>query len=197
MVADADGSVRPVSATPDDFVLVRRARAGDRAAFTQLVQRHQDRVWALARGIVGDPHDAADVAQETFIAVLRHLDQFQEGARFSTWLHSITVRKSYDLLRRRVPEPVAPDDVRAATAEAPDDPYETQLARSALLDAIGDLDEGFRAAVLLVDVLGVSVDDAAVALDIAAGTVKSRVFRGRAQLASSLGTAGYPEASNT
>lgn len=180
-----------------DLQLVRRATAGDRDAFTELVRRHRDRVFSVARGVVGSPEDAADVAQEVFIAVLRHLDTFQEGAAFSTWIHRIALRKSYDLLRRRVPVPMDPDGAAMQSVEARDrDPQATRVASTALLDAIGALDEPFRDAVLLVDVAGASVEEAAAALDVAPGTVKSRVFRGRAALASSLGTQGLRGASD-
>jgi RNA polymerase sigma-70 factor (ECF subfamily) len=186
--------------TPDrDFALVRRARDGDRDAFTQLVRAHQDRVFTLVRGMVRNPDDAADITQETFIAVLRHLDQFQEGARFSTWLHRIAVRKAYDHLRRRVPDPVdpatAPVTMQAARS---DDPQTQHLQQRDLLGAIAGLDDGFREALLLVDVLGVSVQEAAGVLGVAPGTVNSRVFRARSALAKVLemwGTTGHQGAS--
>jgi RNA polymerase sigma-70 factor (ECF subfamily) len=179
-----------------DLVLVRRAKAGEQAAFTQLVQRHQDRVFTVARGVVRSPEDAADVAQEAFIAVLRHLDTFQEGAAFTTWLHRITLRKAYDHLRRRVPEPVDPSTFVVTGLESRDaDPHQTGLDRTALVEAIARLDQGFRDAVLLVDVAGLGVDEAAEALGVAPGTIKSRVFRGRAALARELGTRGVGAAS--
>lgn len=179
-----------------DLVLVRRAKAGEQAAFTQLVQRHQDRVFTVARGVVRSPEDAADVAQEAFIAVLRHLDTFQEGAAFTTWLHRITLRKAYDHLRRRVPEPIDPSTGPVMNIEARDsDPHQTGLDRTALVEAIARLDQGFRDAVLLVDVAGLGVDEAADALGVAPGTIKSRVFRGRAALARELGTRGVGAAS--
>lgn len=175
-----------------DLVLVRRAKAGERAAFEALVRRHQDRVYSVALGVVRHPEDAADVAQEAFIAVLRHLATFQEGAAFTTWLHRIALRKSYDHLRRRVPEPVDPGGAVLERQETRDgDPIGTGLAGSAILEAIATLDEPFRDAVLLVDVAGLGVEEAAAALGVAAGTIKSRVFRGRAALARELGTRGY------
>lgn len=184
-------------AAEPDLQLVRRATAGERDAFTQLVRRHRDRVYSIARGVVGSPEDAADVTQEVFIAVLRHLDTFQEAAAFTTWIHRITLRRSYDLLRRRVPEPVDPDGATMQRLEARDaDPQATGVARTALLDAIAQLDEPFRDAVLLVDVAGASIEEAASALDVASGTIKSRVFRGRAALARSLGTQGLRSASD-
>ncbi|MCW2961726.1 MAG: polymerase subfamily sigma factor [Thermoleophilia bacterium] len=175
-----------------DHELVRRAKAGDERAFTALVERHQDRVYSVARGVVRSPEDAADVAQETFIAVLRHLATFQESAAFTTWLHRITLRKAYDHLRRRVPEPVDPASVAVEHLAGRDaDPQSTGLGQRALLDAIAALDPPFRDAILLVDVAGLGVQEAADALGIAGGTVKSRVFRGRAALARTLGTQGY------
>lgn len=179
-----------------DFELVRRAKAGEQRAFEELVRRHQDRAYSVARGVVRHPEDAADVAQEAFIAVLRHLDTFQEGAAFTTWLHRITLRKAYDHLRRRVPDPVDPGAGQVANLEARDaDPYATGLEQRALLDAIGALDQAFRDAVLLVDVAGLGVEEAAAALGVAPGTIKSRVFRGRAALARELGTRGVGPAS--
>lgn len=176
----------------NDVTLVRRAKAGEQRAFERLVRRHQDRVFSVALGVVRNPEDAADVAQEAFIAVLRHLDTFQEGAAFTTWLHRITLRKAYDHLRRRVPEPLDPNVGAVAVQEARDaDPQATGMARSAILEAIAGLDAPFRDAVLLVDVAGLGVEEAAAALGVAGGTIKSRVFRGRAALARELGTRGF------
>ncbi|MCW2949804.1 MAG: polymerase, sigma-24 subunit, subfamily [Thermoleophilia bacterium] len=180
-----------------DLMLVRRAKAGDHAAFAALVDRHRDRVFSVARGVVGNADDAADVVQETWMAVLRHLTTFHEDAQFTTWLHRITVRKAYDHARRRVPEATDPDGRVIAGLEARDrDPQATGLAQVDLLAAIARLDSGFRDAVLLVDVAGLSVDEAAAALGVAAGTIKSRVFRGRASLAQHLGTSGHAPASD-
>jgi RNA polymerase sigma-70 factor (ECF subfamily) len=162
-------------------------------ALDTLVRRHRDRVFAIARGVVRDPDDAADVTQETFIAVVRYLEAFDGRSRFSTWLHRIAVRKAYDFLRVRRPEPVG--DAVAELAGSSADPHETHLAGRDLHDAIAQLDESFRGAVLLVDVLGWTVQEAAEALEVAPGTVKSRVFRGRAQVAALLGTRGHSAAS--
>lgn len=175
-----------------DLELVRRAKAGEQRAFEQLVQRHQDRAFAVARGVVRSPEDAADVVQEAFIAVLRHLDTFQEGAAFTTWLHRIVLRKGYDHLRRRVPEPIDPSSVTVAAIEARGgDAQAAGIQRSDLLAAIAALDPAFRDAVLLVDVAGIGAEEAAAALGVAPGTIKSRVFRGRAALARDLGTRGH------
>ena len=121
----------PHMAAEHDTALVRRARSGDRSALDELVRRHQARVYTLVRGIVRHDEDAADVAQETWIAVVRHLDTFREGALFTTWLHRIAVRKCYDALRRRVPEPVDPATGAAATLPGRvADPQAAGVARS-------------------------------------------------------------------
>lgn len=174
--------------TRSDEHLVAAARAGDRRALDELVRRHELRVWRIARGVVGRDADASDVAQETWIAVVRNLDAFAGTARFTTWLHRIALTKSYDALRAR--GRAAPPVESSASAERCDevDGFERSAQEQALLAALARLDEPFRAAVVLVDVCGASVEEAAASLDVAVGTVKSRVFRGRAQLARRLGT---------
>lgn len=179
-----------------DAELVARAQKGDQAAFTELVRIHQDRVYAVARGIVRHPDDAADVMQEAFISVLRALPQFQGTSRFSTWLHRIVVRKAYDHLRKRVPAPLDPQSQTITDRSDGGSAHEQNLARQDLLQCLNELDQGFRDAVLLVDVAGLSVEEAAQILEVAPGTIKSRVFRARALLARNLGTRGYGAASN-
>jgi RNA polymerase sigma-70 factor (ECF subfamily) len=180
-------------ADPDQS-LVRRAMRGDESAFTALVRAHEHKVFMLVRGVVRSPEDAADVTQEAFIAVLRHLDTFREDAKFSTWLYRIAIRKAYDHVRKRATE-LADDPTMIEQVASLTDVFEQQLAQRALTKAIYALDQGFREAILLVDVLGGSIEEAAIVLNIAPGTVKSRVFRGRAELAQSLGTLGYERAS--
>ena len=190
------GSFHVAMDAEPDLMLLRRAKAGEQRAFEQLVRRHQDRIYTVALGVVRSPEDAADIAQETFIAVLRHIDTFQESAAFTTWLHRIALRKAYDHLRRRVPEPVDPEGMAMSQLAARDrNPQETGRTRTAILDAIAQLDPVFRDAVLLVDVVGMGMDEAATVLDVAPGTIKSRVFRGRATLARELGTRGFDPAS--
>jgi RNA polymerase sigma-70 factor (ECF subfamily) len=188
-----------------DASLARRARAGERAAVDELVTAHRDRIYSLLLGMLRNPEDAADLTQETFIAALRHLDTFDGRSLLSTWLHRIAVRKALDFLRRRVPEPVdiAAAELAGARIGGPfgpgagSAPVDDSLDGAALLEAIAALPEEFRATVLLVDVLGAGIDEAASALGVAPGTVKSRLFRGRARLAELLrsGTFGVDGAS--
>src|SRR5690606_40368918 len=75
--------------------LVVRAQSGDRAAFAALVRAHQDEVFTLARRLVGDPHMAADIAQETLVRAWRALPSFRGDSKLSTWLHRITVNTAW------------------------------------------------------------------------------------------------------
>ena len=154
---------------------------GSPTAFGDLVRRHQDRLWSVALGIVGNPHDAADVVQEAMVKAFRRADTFRGDAAVSTWLHRIVVTTALDAVRsaRRAPVPsqVLPDhpDPRDATA-AP-------MARIDVHAALRQLPHDQRAAVVLIDMVGMSVAEASQALGVPAGTVKSRCFRARAALA--------------
>jgi len=95
-----------------DEALVSRAAAGEEAAFEDLVRRHQERVYRLACRLTGDEADAADVLQETFLQVFRHLGEFRGEARFTTWLFRVVTNAA--LMRRRARARLHLDDVFAA-----------------------------------------------------------------------------------
>src|SRR3979411_700195 len=84
-----------------DVAAVSRARDGDSDAFRVLVERHSRVIFRVAYRMTGNEHDADDVVQETFLRAYRQLDNFEERANFSTWLHRIAVNCSLDLLRAR------------------------------------------------------------------------------------------------
>lgn len=86
---------------PDVTELVRRAQTGDPAAFSELVRIHQDEVYTLAYRLTGDPHGASDVAQDAFVRAWRAIGRFRGDARFSTWLHRITVNTAWTHRTRR------------------------------------------------------------------------------------------------
>jgi RNA polymerase sigma factor (sigma-70 family) len=185
----------------EDSGLVERARSGDDGAITELYRLHERRVYNLALRTLGNPWDAADVAQETFIKAFRNLDSFKGEARFGTWLHRIAVNAAYDHLRRRKPEPMEAeiiDDLSGpggpgavvATGRHGIDPVEDGLS-APLRAALMQLDEGFRFAVVLCDLLGFPYVEAAQILGVQEGTIKSRIFRAREALATSLVASGY------
>jgi len=191
----------------DDTELVERARSGDVAAVTELYRRHERRVYNLALRTLGNHWDAADVAQETFIKAFKNLTSFKGQARFGTWLHRIAVNAAYDHLRRHRPEPMETDIIDdlsgpmgpaavVGTGRNGIDPAMDGLSEP-LREALMDLDEGFRFAVVLCDLLGFPYVEAAEILGVQEGTIKSRIFRAREALASSLQEAGYGKEPST
>jgi RNA polymerase sigma-70 factor, ECF subfamily len=173
-----------------DSALVERARGGDRRAFELLVERHRNRVWAVALRMTRDPDDAEDVLQDAFVSAWRALPRFDGRARFSTWLFRIVVNAAHDALARRRPT-TALDDPETPEVPEPRDPYRQSAEREALERAIAALGDEYRMALLLCDVAGLGAAEAAELLDVPAGTVKSRVFRGREQVARALAAEGH------
>ena len=174
-----------------DEDLVRRFRDGDTDAFTLLVQRHQQRVYSLCRRILGDADAAADVAQDTFITVLRKIDGFRGDAAFTTWLHRVTVNACYDELRRARRRPmlhVVADGDREREPGPPvaDHADEVAGARDAA-SALALVPEEFRVVLVLADVHDMAYEQIAQVLGVPIGTVKSRVHRGRLALARAMG----------
>ena len=197
------GGKRPVSGTNADLeaALLKRAQRGDEEALTQLYQRHERRAYNLALRTLGNPWDAADVTQEAFIKAFKNLDSFKGESLFSTWLHRIVVNAAYDHLRRQKPDPMdsdilddlsGPSGSASVVATGRDglDPAVDGLS-DPLRRALMDLDEGFRFAVVLCDLLGFPYNEAAEILGVREGTIKSRIFRAREALAAALIEAGY------
>ena len=191
---------RPPIADPD-AALVDRARRGDQDAVRDLYRLHERRVYNLALRMTADPWDAADATQETFIKALTGLKHFQGNARFSTWLHRIAVNVVYDHLRRRRAEPLDAEDLERLAATPAGGPQGLDPAADGLSDdmreALLSLDEGFRLAVVLCDLLGFSYAEAAVILEVQEGTVKSRLFRARGMLGRRLSAASGPARNRT
>lgn len=197
-----DGALSPTLEVRDaDINLVRLARAGDPDALTELYRRHERRAYNLALRTLGNPWDAADVTQEAFIKAFRNLDGFKGESLFSTWLHRIVVNAAYDHLRRNKPEPMDSDILTDLTGPAGQaavvgsgrtgvDPALDGLS-DPLRDALMSLNEGFRFAIVLCDLLGFPYGEAAEILGVQEGTIKSRIFRAREALAAALTDAGY------
>jgi RNA polymerase sigma-70 factor, ECF subfamily len=160
---------------------------GDRGAFAVLVTRHRDRLWAIALRIMRNPEDAADALQDAYISAFRRAASFRGDAQVTTWLHRVVVNACLDRLRQmrsRAAEPLAEDPDRAAELGISElvDPLEAEEQRSEVTRALGQLNADQRAALVLVDMEGYSVEEAATILGCAPGTVKSRCARGRARL---------------
>jgi RNA polymerase sigma-70 factor (ECF subfamily) len=183
--------VTPPADAPTDAELLGAHVSGDPEAFGELVSRHRDRLWGVALRTTGDPEEASDALQDALISAFRRADQFRGDSAVTTWLHRIVVNASLDRMRRRAVRrtSVLPDDDESMPGRVVADPHdaldqrETQLVITA---ALAELPVEQREAVLLVDVEGWSVEEAAAMLGCPAGTVKSRCFRGRAKLAKRL-----------
>jgi RNA polymerase sigma-70 factor (ECF subfamily) len=177
---------RPEHASDAD--LVTAATAGDRDALDALLTRHVDRLHAVCRRVCG-PGTAADATQQALIAITRSIARFDGRAAFTTWSHRIAVNAALDELRRtrRAAVPASEQLARAETAAPAALGPERVVDRLDLEAALAALPEDFRTAVVLRDVADLDYAEIAAALDVPIGTVRSRIARGRAALAASLG----------
>jgi RNA polymerase sigma-70 factor, ECF subfamily len=169
---------------PSDAELLRRHVAGDTDAFGELFRRHRDRLWAVALRTLGDPEEAADALQDAMVSAFRRAADFRGDSAVTTWLHRIVVNAALDRLRRRAVRPAISADEPTFEGLAAHDP-DPALATDTRLDidaALGVLPVPQRSALVIVDMLGFSVDDAAAILNVSPGTVKSRCARARARL---------------
>jgi RNA polymerase sigma-70 factor (ECF subfamily) len=173
---------------PDDR-LVRRAQRGDSGAFATLVDAHRHRLYTLAVRELGSSADAEDAVQETLIRAWRALPRFRAEASFSTWLYRICLNAVHDQRARAARGSGVPLDDLAEPADPRDSILEAELSGELQL-ALAALDETYRTAVVLYDVLGRSYAEISAVLGVPEGTVKSRIFRGRTELARRLGTVG-------
>ncbi|MEV5374755.1 RNA polymerase sigma factor SigM [Streptomyces nondiastaticus] len=171
-----------------DADLLARHVAGDPDAFGVIVRRHRDRLWAVALRTLGDREEAADAVQDALVSAYRAAHTFRGQSAVTTWLHRITVNACLDRARKaasrrtaplaeteRLDQLIEPHESAAAPAERGD------LHRE-LLQALSTLPPDQRAALVLVDMQGYPVAEAAEVLDVPVGTVKSRCARGRARL---------------
>lgn len=175
-----------------DELLVQRARRGERYAFEQLVERHEQRLYTLAARVLGSRDDAADAVQEALVRAWLSLPKFRGDARFSTWLYRIVVNSAHDMRAKRR---ILPAEDPPELAD-PRDRFAEQELSGELQRALDALDETYRVAVVLYDVLGCSYAEIAELTEVPEGTVKSRIFRGRNELAERLGTAVEETESN-
>jgi RNA polymerase sigma-70 factor (ECF subfamily) len=189
-------STAPPPPPDPDLDLLRQARAGDFAAFERLVGRFQDRVYGLAYRMLGDPHDAEDVAQQTFLSLIEHLRDFREESAVAAWVLRIAANHALKLLRKRrgLPTVSLTDPADEGYADLPhpeviapwrDDPADLAGRREIreLIDrALAELDDKYRAVFVLRDLEGFSVREAADVLGITEANAKVRLLRARLAL---------------
>jgi RNA polymerase sigma-70 factor, ECF subfamily len=174
-------------AEPDDATLLARHVDGDPDAFGVLVHRHRERLWAVAMRTLGDREEAADALQDALVSAFRRAGTFRGDAAVTTWMHRIVVNACLDRVRRRKARPAEtlPEDedrMEELGETLDEDPAAAIEQRNAVLRALRTLPEPQRAAIVLVDMEGYSVEEAARILECAVGTIKSRCARGRAKL---------------
>lgn len=173
------------------------AGTGEMPSWGELVAEHADSVYRLAYRLTGDPHDAEDLTQETFMRVFRSLHNYQAGT-FEGWLHRITTNLFLDMVRHRskIRMEALPEDYDRVpgTDMTPEQAYSVANLDPVLQAALDELSPDFRVAVVLCDVVGMSYDEIAETLGVKMGTVRSRIHRGRSQLRAALEQAAEHDA---
>jgi RNA polymerase sigma-70 factor (ECF subfamily) len=162
-----------------DRAVVERAQGGDHGAFTELVRRHDRRLRALAARLLRKPERVDDALQEVYIKAFRTIGGFRGDANVGTWLYRITYNTCLDELRRR--QLVLVDDDFDPPSVEPE-PAERYATASEVADMLDRLSPDLRATVLLVDGYGLAYADASRLLDVARGTMASRLHQARRHL---------------
>lgn len=173
----------PDLADRTDAELLALHTQGDPEAFGEIFRRHKDKMWAVAIRTTRDPEMASDAVQDAFLNAFRRADSFRGTAQVSTWLHRIVVNACLDRLRRVRPT----SDLADHDPVEPRDHHRSVEVRMDVRAALDRLPEAQRLSLVLVDMHGLSVAEAAAVLDVAEGTIKSRCARGRAAMAQLLG----------
>ena len=170
----------------DELNVIHKAQQGDAEAFAELLEAYQGPVYRLALGMGLSPHDAEEVAQETFVAAWRGLPNFRGDSKFFTWLYQLTSHAAIDFLRR---EKRHGNTVELAECpeindgeDLPEEVAEKQEDREAVAAAMQELTPEYREILLLRYMQELDYDEIAAVLFVPAGTVKSRLNRAKAQL---------------
>lgn len=180
------------STTQDDTdqELVRRVQAGDQTAFNLLVLKYQHRVLKLVGRFVNDAAEAEDVAQEAFLKAYRALASFRGDSAFYTWLYRIAINTAKNALVSQRRRPVDFDldlqdpeqydrQAKLKETDTPEAVLLTDEIRTVVEEAMEQLPEDLRTAIVLRELEGLSYEEIAEAMDCPVGTVRSRIFRAR------------------
>ena len=172
---------------PDE--LIERCRSGEPEAFEELIRRTHREVYSLALRLVGNPDDSAEVAQETYMKLLRVIRQFRGDSKFSTWLYKVTSSVAISSLRKRAKQrldvPLELEDWDRLGTPALSDPaemLEQTMLKGRLEAALQALPAGYRTVVVMKDVYGFSLDEIGKQMGISEGAAKVRLFRARQRL---------------
>ena len=200
-MGDGHGCLRATMTSRQDKRLIRRLKQRDEQAFRTVVTRYQHKVYNLVYRMLGDPHEAEDVAQEVFITVLKNIDSFRGDAQFSTWLFRIAVNHSKNrikFLKRRaagrthhiedVPEGAVTHNPFGAAIAGPDTQAMGHQLEGVIQRALARLDPEHREMVILRDVQNLSYQEIQEITGLGLGTVKSRIHRARVALKEEVST---------
>jgi len=175
-----------------DRELVRRAQANDKEAYEELIKRHQQRVFAVAAGILRRHEDIEDIAQQVFVKAYFSLKRFDGRAAFSTWLHRITLNECWDLLRKKKVRPLLYESdlseeqaQRVASSESDGEGPDIRQRlenRQRVERLLEGLEERDKLMLILKEVEGFSIEEIADVLELNANTVKVRLFRARGRV---------------
>lgn len=166
---------------PTDQITIRRAVNGDEAALRAIWAEHAPRIDVLVRRLVGDPDQAADVAQEVWIQIFRALPTWRGDAQFSTWAHRIAVNRTLNALRSMRRFTTTEVEIEEDSAVVEHDGDRSLLAQT-IDEAVQKLSPGARAVFVLHDVEGYTHEEIATQLGITSGGSKSQLFKARAKL---------------
>ena len=174
----------------EDRDLVEQFARGDSHAFDTIVQRYEQRVYAIALRMTGNVEDARDAMQDVFVSALRALRSFRGDAQLSTWIHRVSVNASLDVLRKRkrhVAQPIEEAGDRPSEDVGPEDAAARAARAAEVQRALQHVSNDHRAVLVLHDLQDLDYAETAAALDIPVGTVKSRLHRARIEMATLLG----------
>lgn len=171
----------------DEPELVRAVQEGDRRAFGRLVDRYLEEAYAVAVGILHRSHAAEDAVQNAFLRALDRIDDLEEGSPFGPWFFRVLRSVCYNARRRESRQPDTSIPPGTAGGSDPEAEALRRLDRVRVLDALGDLPERQRSAVLLYDVQGYSHAEIGDILGISPGTSRAHLHHGRKKLRRSLG----------
>lgn len=184
--------------TDDEKDLIKAAQRGDLNAFNALILRYQNLLFGIALRMLGDEDTASDAVQEALISAFSKFRTFRGGS-LRSWLARVTVNACYDEMRRKRRQREVPleqfnvegDEVEDLSwmvdpAARPEERYDSYEMESAIQESLGQLTPAYREALVLVDIEGLSYEEASVAAQVPVGTVKSRLARARLQIRSSL-----------
>jgi RNA polymerase sigma-70 factor, ECF subfamily len=193
--------VTPTTSVPtgfDESSLVAQAKAGDQAAFSELVTHYERKIYRLAKNITRNDEDAEDVLQDAFLKAYTHLDNFKGDSKFYTWIVRIAVNEALMRLRKRKTDRTVPLDEPVELGEEtvareiavwddnPEQRYSKEEWRTILDAAVDDLKPDFRTVFVLRDIEELSTEETAETLGISVPAVKSRLLRARLALRETL-----------